>query len=48
MPKEVKPIRNTLTDLPMLSFERQKDWAAWLDKNHATSSGVRLKLARKA
>ncbi|MGH9836502.1 MAG: YdeI/OmpD-associated family protein, partial [Blastocatellia bacterium] len=36
------------TDLPSLFFERQKDWAVWLDKNHATSSGVWLKLARKA
>src|SRR5574341_1657277 len=36
------------TDLPLLSFERQKDWAVWLDKYHATSSGVWLKLAKKA
>ncbi len=35
-------------DLSVLSFERQKDWAAWLDKNHTTSSGVWLRLARKA
>jgi len=48
MPKEVKFLRNTLTDLPALFFERQKDWAVWLTKNHATSSGVSLKLAQKA
>ncbi|HKQ78927.1 MAG TPA: YdeI/OmpD-associated family protein [Blastocatellia bacterium] len=48
MPKEVKSPRNTLTDLPVLPFERPKDWAVWLDKNHATSSGVWLKLAKKA
>jgi len=36
------------TDLPILPFERQKDWATWLAKNHATSTGVWLKLARKA
>ncbi|HEY7182665.1 MAG TPA: YdeI/OmpD-associated family protein [Blastocatellia bacterium] len=47
MPKEVKSPRNS-TDLPTLPFERPKDWAAWLDKNHATSSGVWLKLAKKA
>jgi uncharacterized protein YdeI (YjbR/CyaY-like superfamily) len=47
MPKEVKSPRNS-ADLPTLPFERQKDWAAWLDKNHATSSGVWLKLAKKA
>jgi len=48
MPKEMKPSRNALTELPMLSFERRKNWAVWLDKNHATSSGVWLKLAKKA
>ncbi len=48
MPKEVKPSRNNLTDLPVLFFERQKDWAIWLNKNHATSSGVWLRLAKKA
>ena len=47
MPKEVKSLRNS-TDLPVLPFERQKDWAVWLEKNHATSSGVWIKLARKA
>jgi uncharacterized protein YdeI (YjbR/CyaY-like superfamily) len=48
MPKEVKHSRNTNTDISILPFESQKDWAAWLAKNHATSSGVWLKLARKA
>jgi len=48
MPKEEKSSRPSKTDLPIMPFERQKDWAAWLDKNHATSSGVWLKLARKA
>jgi len=47
MPKEVKSSRNS-TDLPVLPFERQKDWALWLAKNHATSSGVWLKLAKKS
>src|SRR5215510_6468455 len=44
----MKSSRNPNTDLPILPFERQKDWAIWLDKNHATSSGVWLKLAKKA
>jgi uncharacterized protein YdeI (YjbR/CyaY-like superfamily) len=48
MPKDVKASRPPETDLPILPFERQKDWAVWLDKNHATSSGVWLKLAKKA
>src|SRR6266542_1042552 len=48
MPKEMKSSRNPNTELPILPFERQKDWAFWLDKNHATSSGVWLRLAKKA
>jgi len=48
MPKEAQSTRNAHTDLPILPFEGQKDWAVWLEKNHATSSGVWLKLARKA
>jgi uncharacterized protein YdeI (YjbR/CyaY-like superfamily) len=48
MAKEIKSSRNPNTGLPTLAFERQKDWAVWLDKNHAASSGVWLKLAKKA
>lgn len=29
-------------------FASQKDWAKWLDKNHANSSGLWLRLAKKA
>ena len=35
-------------DLPVISFEQQQDWADWLDANHHTSSGVWLRLAKKA
>jgi uncharacterized protein YdeI (YjbR/CyaY-like superfamily) len=38
MPKEV---------LPIVHFESQEDWEAWLQKNHARSEGVRIKLAKK-
>jgi uncharacterized protein YdeI (YjbR/CyaY-like superfamily) len=31
----------------ILLFRRQKDWEAWLDANHATSSGAWLRLAKK-
>jgi uncharacterized protein YdeI (YjbR/CyaY-like superfamily) len=48
MPKEVKFPRKSVNDLPVLPFERQKDWAVWLEKNHATSAGIWLKLAKKA
>ena len=33
---------------PTLSFAAQENWAAWLEKNHATSSGVWLRLAKAA
>jgi uncharacterized protein YdeI (YjbR/CyaY-like superfamily) len=48
MPKEAKPSTKPGSELPILPFEGQKDWTAWLDKNHATSSGVWLKLAKKS
>jgi uncharacterized protein YdeI (YjbR/CyaY-like superfamily) len=33
---------------PVKSFEDQKAWAAWLAKNHATSPGIWLRLAKKS
>lgn len=39
--------RTTLNDIPVKAFKSQKDWTAWLDKNHATSSGIWLRLAKK-
>jgi uncharacterized protein YdeI (YjbR/CyaY-like superfamily) len=33
---------------PILVFRQKSAWAAWLDKNHGTSSGVWLRLAKKA
>src|SRR5207247_10309967 len=44
----MKSTRKAPNDLPVIIFKQQKDWAAWLDKNHATSPGVWLKLAKKA
>jgi uncharacterized protein YdeI (YjbR/CyaY-like superfamily) len=32
---------------PVVSFPSRAAWDAWLARNHATSPGVRLKLARK-
>lgn len=34
-------------ELPVHHFERKPDWAAWLDKNHASSPGVWLQIAKK-
>src|SRR5262245_61177505 len=48
MPREPKTSSGVKADLPIMPFERQKDWAAWMDKNHAKSAGVWLKLAKKA
>lgn len=28
-------------------FESQHDWAAWLEKNHRTSTGIWIRLAKK-
>jgi uncharacterized protein YdeI (YjbR/CyaY-like superfamily) len=35
-------------ELPVKLFKEIKDWAAWLDKNHAASSGLWLRIAKKA
>ncbi len=36
------------TELPIHYFERKQDWTAWLNKNHASSPGVWLQLAKKS
>ncbi len=38
----------TKAELPTLSFANQAEWRAWLEAEHATSTGVWLKLAKKA
>jgi len=34
-------------EIPVKLFKSQKDWATWLDKNHARSSGIWLRIAKK-
>jgi uncharacterized protein YdeI (YjbR/CyaY-like superfamily) len=34
-------------DIEVLTFARQQDWAAWLDKNHGIAHGVWLRFAKK-
>lgn len=34
-------------DLPIVEFANRDEWADWLEKNHAASPGVWLKLAKK-
>jgi uncharacterized protein YdeI (YjbR/CyaY-like superfamily) len=43
----VKSARSASQDLPIISFERQEDWQAWLEQQHATAPGVWLKIAKK-
>jgi len=39
--------RSKVAELPIQLFNQQKDWAAWLKKNHDKSPGVWLRLAKK-
>jgi uncharacterized protein YdeI (YjbR/CyaY-like superfamily) len=34
--------------VPIRLFKSKQDWAAWLDKNHRTSTGLWLRLAKKS
>ena len=43
----MKASKSTDHEIPTLLFPKQKDWADWLRKNHAKSSGVWLRLAKK-
>jgi len=37
---------NASTALSIMQFKRQKDWATWLDKHHAASIGIWLRIAK--
>lgn len=42
------PAAKTLsTNSPAKRFKNKEDWAAWLDRNHGTSTGLWLQLAKK-
>jgi uncharacterized protein YdeI (YjbR/CyaY-like superfamily) len=43
----MKPQSRSSTELPVHYFERQPDWAAWLNENHTSSPGVWLQIAKK-
>ena len=43
----MKAASNTFKDMPVLQFKTQKAWATWLDKNHARSSGVWVRISKK-
>jgi uncharacterized protein YdeI (YjbR/CyaY-like superfamily) len=42
------PAQNDRNSLPLMQFERQQDWAVWLDENHASSPGIWLQIAKKS
>jgi uncharacterized protein YdeI (YjbR/CyaY-like superfamily) len=46
--KEGKPASASPDGLPVILFEQQQDWVDWLDQRHADSSGLWLRLAKKA
>ncbi|HEY8021683.1 MAG TPA: YdeI/OmpD-associated family protein [Thermoanaerobaculia bacterium] len=37
----------TASDDPIVSFASREEWAAWLAAHHASSKGVRLRIAKK-
>jgi len=41
-------MKATSLTLPIVQFKSQKEWATWLGKNHAKSTGVWLQIAKKA
>jgi uncharacterized protein YdeI (YjbR/CyaY-like superfamily) len=38
----------TLANLPVVQFELRKEWELWLKKNHASPTGVWLRIAKKS
>jgi uncharacterized protein YdeI (YjbR/CyaY-like superfamily) len=43
----MNPGHGKAAELSIALFEQQKDWTAWLKKNHGKSAGVWLRLAKK-
>lgn len=43
----MKPQSKSSTTLPIRHFKQQKDWSNWLAKNHDTSPGLWLQIAKK-
>lgn len=42
----MKSTRSSSAELPTLEFGRREEWAAWLDINHTSSTGVWLRIAK--
>jgi len=39
-------VKSTTTELPIMEFKGQKEWTKWLEKNHTSSAGVWLRIAK--
>ena len=44
----MKSVVNVRSELKVKLFKNEGDWATWLDKNHTISSGLWLRIAKKA
>ena len=44
--RSVTFVKNSDT-IPIVSFETQQDWEAWLKENHTETKGIWLKIAKK-
>lgn len=38
---------NLITDFPIIAFETQAAWRAWLEQNHPTANGIWIRLYKK-
>ena len=47
MAKQQTAPKSTLGDLPIVLFKEKKDWAKWLEANHATAAGIWVRIAKK-
>ncbi len=47
IPNQGKSKATRKAELPVRLFKEQNEWAAWLDKNHAGSPGVWVRIAKK-
>lgn len=43
----MKPRQVSCSSIPVKLFKDKKDWGVWLDKNHLTSPGLWLRIAKK-
>jgi uncharacterized protein YdeI (YjbR/CyaY-like superfamily) len=47
-PDDDMTVKKSSADLPIVSFERVKEWETWIAKHHRSSSGVWIRMAKKS